>query len=557
MSPKHLIVGLALALSAQTASAQTLTYPMALLEWTEVSNDEIDPDRDFDSGCALGDRYVFGVKRGSINKLVIEFEGGGLCYDSASCFALPNQGTCSNNNLDDGTDAGDDPLQYLNRTESSTDVADGAQNLFKEWNHVFVKYCTCDLHAGDKIVEFVDYTDCEFDNFGCQKKSINFRGGRNTDLVLTWLKENYAEAFDQTSEPEKVMTSGLSAGGYGAISHVNKITKLFPDSAHYLFNDAAAGTAPPLDPTTLQAMQTWNTVDGIRDQGMAVLINNMILDPATHAPNSTMVALIHYAADLNPDLLITSYNAATDRVQSGFRCYVEKGAINRCGYEFFGITLWPTMQAEMLKNAVASQDDRCNVRWLFSEGSFHATMQGPDPTSADGAAQSWFNIDVGQGKMLHGVLEDIVSDVCVESSSSVDFFDASSEINTYCDSQAQCVSVSDRAAAMVPPMSVYDLLFVERKAREAAAEAEANKVDTMSPTMTPETPDTDSPTMLETDAPTMTVEEVEEKTDNSVLVAVGAGIGGGAVGAVLATLLVLHVKADKTATHLKSSPEMA
>lgn len=527
MSPttnsKRLMAGLALALTAQTVSASTLTYPFEPLAWTEVTNDEIDPTRAFDSGCGLGDRYAFGVKRGSENKLVIEFEGGGLCYDSDSCFPAPGAGTtCGNNNLDIGTFAGNNTLLGRGVPESSTDVDEGAENLFKEWNHIFVKYCTCDLHTGDQIVEFVDYTDCEFANFGCKKKSINFRGGKNTDLVLTWVKQNYAEAFGQTEEPEKVMTSGLSAGGYGAIAHVNKIINLFPDSKHYAFSDAAAGAAPSPDASSLAAFDLWKSAEGIRDEGMAVLIRNMIRDPATWAPDSTIVALIQYTADLNPDVLIASYNAATDRTQSGFRCYVEKGAVNRCFAQFFGVSLWPTLQQEMLNNALASQDDRCNVRWLFSEGSFHATMQGP----SEGPQQSWFNIDVGQEKMLHDVLEDMVNDVCVESSSAVPFFDASSTINKYCDSAAQCVSVSDRAAAM--GLSVLDLKDAERKAAAAAAEAEANKVDTSAPTMTP---DTGAPTM-----------EPEEATDNSVLVAVGAAIGGGAVGAVVTALLVLRVK---------------
>jgi hypothetical protein len=132
----------------------------------------------------------------------------------------------------------------------------------------------------------------------------------------------------------------------------------------------------------------------------------------------------------------------------------------------------PTFQSEMRNNAVASQTDRCNVRWFFTDGDFHGTLPGP----GDNPAQSWFNIDVGHGgKNLHDLMVDVVEDQCVESASSVPFFDASSNVNTYCGAGVTCSSVAQRAADAGVHVDVFKdrerlaLLAQEEEAKNAGA----------------------------------------------------------------------------------------
>jgi hypothetical protein len=160
----------------------------------------------------------------------------------------------------------------------------------------------------------------------------------------------------------------------------------------------------------------------------------------------------------------------------------------------------PTFQSDMRNNAVASQTDRCNVRWFFTEGDFHGTIGGPSEP-----AQNWFNVDVGLGKNFHDILVDVVQDECVESSSTVPFFDASSNVNKYCGPSATCTSVAQRAAEV--GVNVDVMKDMERLAAAAKTDDEASGAGGIDP----------------------------------VLAAVLAGVGSGVVAAVASTLVVLRV----------------
>ena len=70
--------------------------------------------------CSKGAPFNFYYKKGSVNKLVVEFEGGGACWNDATCTLGTFTTECKPPN-DQGV-------------HSSTD----ARNPFKDWNHVFV-----------------------------------------------------------------------------------------------------------------------------------------------------------------------------------------------------------------------------------------------------------------------------------------------------------------------------------------------------------------------------------------------------------------------------------
>ena len=79
-------------------------------------------------------RALLPSSSGRAKRLVVEFEGGGACWDVLTCTV----GTYTNAEVDV-----DHKLRELNKAEgvhSSTD----SRNPFKDWDHVFVPYCTAD-----------------------------------------------------------------------------------------------------------------------------------------------------------------------------------------------------------------------------------------------------------------------------------------------------------------------------------------------------------------------------------------------------------------------------
>ena len=82
-----------------------------------------------------------GMRHGSSDRLVIYFEGGGACFDAATC--LLNDGF-SNFNAPQFT-------AWANTLGGGGMFdADAADNPVADWNFVYVPYCTNDVHAGDR-----------------------------------------------------------------------------------------------------------------------------------------------------------------------------------------------------------------------------------------------------------------------------------------------------------------------------------------------------------------------------------------------------------------------
>jgi hypothetical protein len=139
--------------------------------------------------CAKDTPYVFFARRGSVNKLLVYFQGGGACWDFVTCSA----GACSQT-----ADDSDNP----NLVTSGFADASNPANPFRDWNAVFITYCTCDVHWGDAT-----YTHTS----GTSSITINHRGFENAQVVEKFAREHFVA-------PDEVFVTGSSAGAYGAIA---------------------------------------------------------------------------------------------------------------------------------------------------------------------------------------------------------------------------------------------------------------------------------------------------------------------------------------------------
>ena len=93
--------------------------------------------------CSDGSPYFF-VHRGDPGKLLVEFEGGGACWSGATCEAdLYNKTVTS------------DP-EVARQTGQLQGIYDRTNpaNPLKDYTHVYIPYCTGDLHWGNAVANY-------------------------------------------------------------------------------------------------------------------------------------------------------------------------------------------------------------------------------------------------------------------------------------------------------------------------------------------------------------------------------------------------------------------
>jgi hypothetical protein len=182
------------------------------------------------SKCRDGSMAGFAVnlKSGS-KKLMIYLEGGGACFDALTCGSNPANATAMKAGQSQGV---------LNRTN--------AENPVKDWNFVYVPYCTGDVHLGTKDDGMI------LGVAGTQ----HFVGRLNLEAYLQRIVPTFPDL-------DQVLLTGVSAGGFGASANAEYVQWAFGDVPLTMIDDSG----PPMDdkylPPCLQDQwrKTWG-LDG-------------------------------------------------------------------------------------------------------------------------------------------------------------------------------------------------------------------------------------------------------------------------------------------------------
>ena len=171
-----------------------------------------------DTICSRGDDFAFAVRKGTSKNIVIDFVGGGGCWDEFTCGFADATFT-------DNVDWIDDIVGVPVAGEGIYDI-NNEQNPFKDDHHVMIPYCTGDVHWGNSTMVYGEGTDNEV--------TINHKGGVNAKAVLEWVFENY-------DNPERIFITGCSAGAYGSIMWSPKVLENYPNVNLIQFGDSGAG----------------------------------------------------------------------------------------------------------------------------------------------------------------------------------------------------------------------------------------------------------------------------------------------------------------------------
>lgn len=177
---------------AERAFLASVVSPAVPDEWTMITPPEQVPygDRVLEPICSRGTPWVYFAKRGTVNKLLVYYQGGGACWDGLTCGdILPT--------FKQTAGPGDNPA---NATTGFADLSD-PDNPFRDWNIVFVPYCTGDVHWGDAVVQHLPDSD---------SATIHHKGRINAAVAEKFAREHFVH-------PDQVFVTGSSAGSYGAV----------------------------------------------------------------------------------------------------------------------------------------------------------------------------------------------------------------------------------------------------------------------------------------------------------------------------------------------------
>jgi hypothetical protein len=201
---------------AESAIDAAIVSPNVSTSWTMVSPDAQVSylDQVLEPTCAEGTPWVYFVKRGTVNKLIVYYQGGGACWDILTCGLVRTFKQTAGPN--------DDP------TNTSTGFADysNPENPFRDWNAVFVPYCTGDIHWGNNTVVY---------GSGSLTATIHHKGFVNAQVAEKFSREHFVD-------PDEVFVTGSSAGAYGAIlNSVYYEERVYPSSRFATLGDAGNG----------------------------------------------------------------------------------------------------------------------------------------------------------------------------------------------------------------------------------------------------------------------------------------------------------------------------
>ena len=237
-----------------------------------------------ETGCARGGDFSFFVSPGNSDKVVIDFIGGGACWNSRTC--AKDTATFSDN------------VDHLKRRYENGDLEgvyrrDRPDNPFKDYNHVVIPYCTGDIHWGSNEVA---YTKDDGESF-----VIKHKGAINAKTVLSWVADNI-------TNPNKVVVTGCSAGAYGSIYWTPEVRRLFPNADFKQFGDSGIGIIT--ESFFHESFPKWNAIEAA--PRWIPELNPDEVDWSTLGIHDLYTKIGHYY----PNISLSQYTSAFDDNQT-------------------------------------------------------------------------------------------------------------------------------------------------------------------------------------------------------------------------------------------------
>ena len=278
-----------------------------------------------DSSCDDGSPTGIGVNLASSPNVLVFLNGGGACWDYQTCFVLNTavHGPFGKTQFDasQGTVTG----SILDRNL--------AGNPFADWNLVYVPYCTGDVHAGDNVIVYQS---------GGISRTVHHVGHANVVAYLRRLVPTFPTVG-------KLVVSGSSAGGFGALSDYADFRDHWPTAKVYLLDDSG----PPLESSAYSS--------ALRDAWTSSWRLDKLVDPICGAP-----CLADFSQAI-PALVQRYPNDRLALLES------EQDGVVRFFYSLDG----PGFQAALLAMATDRIDPHPTFHYFFIPGASHTMLGNP------------------------------------------------------------------------------------------------------------------------------------------------------------------------------------
>jgi hypothetical protein len=168
--------------------------------------------------CRDGNQTGFGVSfNPDSHKLLIFMEGGGACFNEISCLQNPDSWAPTDMRL----------ASSLNRNWILNRASDN--NPFRDWNMVYIPYCSGDVHTGTTTSGYMGQPQQGFLNY----------------------KKDLAQIVSLFPTVDQVLLTGVSAGGFGVAWNWAYTQDAFGSTPVYALDDSG----PPMGPDFLSACQ--------------------------------------------------------------------------------------------------------------------------------------------------------------------------------------------------------------------------------------------------------------------------------------------------------------
>jgi len=257
-----------------------------------------------DCMCGDGSEFSYFVHRASPTKVMFFLEGGGACFNAATCDpANPAYKTAVGNGAgSDGIFDFDNPL-----------------NPFADYSVVYVPYCTGDVHVGNTTHDYGDGV------------VVHHNGYVNGSTAL----DKLAELFPDATE---LVVAGESAGSVPTPLFAGLAADLLPTARITVLADGS-GAYPDLPAINAVIGDAWGTMNAVPDwpnNADATLENwslpGLFVRAGTHAPGITF-ARHDYAFDQTQQYFAALAGIPADDLVSLID-------LNETQIEAGGVTLW-------------------------------------------------------------------------------------------------------------------------------------------------------------------------------------------------------------------------
>ncbi|HEY3485979.1 MAG TPA: pectin acetylesterase-family hydrolase [Ilumatobacteraceae bacterium] len=274
-----------------------------------------------DCSCADGSEFAFWERRADPTKVMFYLQGGGACFNEATCKFQGGTYTVQ---------ANEDPSVFNGIFDAAN-----PENPAADYSIVYVPYCTGDIHLGDKVTEY------------SPTLTVRHKGYVNASTAMQYLVDQYPDA-------DEILVTGISAGSIPTPLFAGLLSDTYTDATIRVLADGSGAYQPtssgltgPNGPWgTDAAIPEWPETEGLAPEDFS--IPGMFVLAGQHAPQITF----------------TRHDYAYDEVQGFFMGAVGQGGID-------------LLESQETNEALIESEGGIDLASYVAPGSQHTVLLDP------------------------------------------------------------------------------------------------------------------------------------------------------------------------------------